>query len=101
MGLLNSFKEIIFAETDDRGKVSQISWINDTTGAATLHVPAAAYERYPKRAALRAVQIKVPHATKIHIIRHQYCLVRDPLVSYYLVRVEFHASKPIPNNNPE
>lgn len=88
MSLLDSVKSVLFAETSDPGKVSQITWITPTHAAVTLHVPAAAYERYASRATLRAAQIKIPNAHKVHIIRHQYCIVREPSKSYYLVRAE-------------
>lgn len=99
MGILDTVKGAIFAETSDRGKVSQITWLTSTHGVATVHAPAAAYERFSKRATLRAIQIKVPHATRVHIIRHEYCKVRQSENCYYLVRAEFY-STPIPQEEP-
>jgi len=95
MSILNKpialFKEAIFAETDDCGKVSQVVWIDKTHGCATIHVPCSAYDRFPRRACLRALHIKVPAAHKVTNIKKVHCVVKHPETAYYLVRVDFIA----------
>lgn len=90
--VVDGAKELVFAETEDAGKVSQILWNKGTkTGAVTIHVPVAAYDRFAKRAALRAVRIKVPEALSVEILKIWPQVVRLPEGTYYLVRVSFTA----------
>jgi hypothetical protein len=87
--VVDGAKELVFAETEDAGKVSQIFWSDEKSGLVTVHVPVAAYDRYAKRAALRAVRIKVPNAVSADILKVWPQVVRLPEGSYYLVRVFF------------
>jgi len=90
MGIINTLKEVVFAETDDPGKVCQIVWNDDkTSGVAMLLVPHAAYKRFTVRACLRALRIKLPNAQKIVTIKKEHSTVKYPTIHYQLVRVEF------------
>jgi hypothetical protein len=90
MSILGAVKELVFAETDDAGKVCQVSWaVDKESGSATLMVPHAAYKRFSHRAALRCLQIKAPTARKISLIKSEYGLVNTAETSYMLIRVEF------------
>lgn len=91
MSILDTIKEVVFKETADAGKVSIIMW-NDSTqssGMASLLIPVAAYDRAPYRAALRAINIKVPHAKKVLSLKAAESVVKYPTANYYLVRAEF------------
>lgn len=88
--VVDGAKELVFAETEDAGKVSLISWDEDRQGGmVTLHVPVAAYDRLAKRAVLRAVRIKVPVANSVEIVKKLLEEVRLPEGNYYLVRAKF------------
>lgn len=91
MSLINTLKEVVFKETADAGKVSIIMWDSPekTKGAASILVPVAAYDRAPHRAALRAINIKVPNARKVLSVKRADSIVRYPTANYYLVRAEF------------
>lgn len=94
MGLLSTVKEFVFAETADPGKVALIMWRQDkTTGVASILVPVAAYDRAPHRAALRAVNIKIPEAIKVTSVKREPNVVKYPQANYYLVRAEFATNK--------
>lgn len=91
MGLVSTLKEVVFKETDDPGKVAIVMWHDSdkSTGVASVLVPVAAYDRAPYRAALRAVNVKVPNARKVTSLRRIDSVVRYPTTNYYLVRAEF------------
>jgi hypothetical protein len=90
MAILDAIKSTLFAESADPGKVCQIVYKKgDSTGAATLLVPEAAYNRYARRACLRALKLKIPEATKITRIKSAHGTVKYPTIDYHLVRVEF------------
>lgn len=93
MGIISTLKEVVFAETGDPGKVCQIVWNDNSTGAATLLVPEAAYKRYATRACLRALRVKVPNATKVLGIKSAHGTVKYPTIDYHLVRVEFELKR--------
>lgn len=95
MSLFSTLKEVVFKETADPGKVSIVMW-HDThqhSGTASILVPVAAYDRAPYRAALRAIRVKVPHATKVTSTKQENGIVKYPTANYYLVRAEFSAAK--------
>ena len=80
----------MFAETEGTGKVSQIVWGGTKKGGtATLLVPVAAYDRLPKRAALRTLRVKVPEAKKVVGTKVEFGIVQTLQGNYYLVRAEF------------
>lgn len=90
MSILTTLKEVVFAETEDPGKVCQIAWNDERSGgAATLLVPQAAYNRYSTRACLRALRIKIPNAHRVTTVRKEHSTVKYPTIAYQLVRVEF------------
>jgi hypothetical protein len=96
MGILSAIKETFFAETADKGKVCQVKWLSDEEGVATVLVPIKAYDRFPKRAALRAVQVKVPNATKVQETKQErgsFHAKSDEGFRYYLIRATFRVSK--------
>lgn len=87
--VVDGVKELVFAETEDAGKLSQILWTDDTSGTATIHAPIAAFDRFAKRAAMRALRIKVPGVASIEILKVWPQVVRLTEGTYYLVRVSF------------
>jgi len=90
MAILEAIAGVLFAEGEDAGKVCQIIWHKDAkSGAATLLVPEAAYNRYSSRACLRALRIKVPTAKKVTGIKSAHGVVKYPTINYHLVRVDF------------
>lgn len=94
MSILSALKEVVFKETSDPGKVSIVMWgLNKTTGTASILVPVAAYDRAPYRAALRAVRVKVPNASRVTSVKRENGIVKYPTANYYLVRADFDADK--------
>jgi hypothetical protein len=90
MAILDAIKSTLFAETTDPGKVCQIVYKKgDPKGDATLLVPEAAYNRYARRACLRALRLKIPEAVRITSIKSAHGTVKYPTINYHLVRVEF------------
>jgi hypothetical protein len=90
MGIVTAVKGIVFAETEDAGKVSQVVWnVDRSGGTATLLVPVSAYDRYSRRASLRALHIKVPKAKRVVSTKVEYGVVQTPNGNYYLVRADF------------
>lgn len=96
MELIKALKKLIFAETDDAGKVCQVRWVSDVECVATALVPIKAYNRFQKRATLRAIRGRVPTAKKIRDIKKErgtYNGSNGERNVYYLVRATFRASK--------
>lgn len=91
MSLLDTFKEVVFKESPDPGKVAIVMWHDPekSAGVASILVPVAAYDRAPYRAALRAVNVKVPSAKKVTSLKQVTGVVKYPTANYYLVRAEF------------
>jgi hypothetical protein len=95
MSIISTLKEVVFKETSDAGKVSIIMWNDEQQqyGTASILVPVAAYDRAPYRAALRAINIKIPYAKKVLAVKAMPGVVKYPTANYYLVRAEFVTNK--------
>jgi hypothetical protein len=91
MSIISTLKEVVFKETADAGKVSIIMWNDEQrqSGTASILVPVAAYDRSPYRAALRTINIKIPHAKKVLSLKSMPGIVKYPTANYYLIRAEF------------
>lgn len=88
--LLKRVRKLVFAETDNKGKVSQIKWNDDQkSGVVSLHVPVAAYRRFARRAVLRATRIKIPKAKSVKIVKDLRKDVRLADGTYHLVQASF------------
>lgn len=89
MSILGTIKQVVFNETSDPGKVCLLSWDDSTSGYTSLLVPVAAFDRAKGRATLRALRVKVPGASSVHIQNVSKYQVNYPTASYYLVRAKF------------
>ena len=82
--MLKALKHLIFAETDDAGKVSQISG----DGHASLLVPVKAFDRASERAVRRCLAQTVGAVNDVQVLKVAKGVVSG---SYYLVKVSFRA----------